>query len=389
MNIAFPVSRAAGRSRSDLSVVDYDIHGLVGVRLIDASPADRRVVEAQLGLRASPLSAAAAVILRFVDELPIEGRLHFLGRDDVAFTSDAFVILRSRNLARARSTINFAGAEAEWKLTCERGLPAVPYLKALINLAMVARGIAPVHATAFDYEGQGVLVTGWSHGSKTGTLLSFMAAGARFVGDEWIYLGPGGERMFGLPDKLEARLSYLRQLPTIDARVTRKDRWRMAAAGGVARALAPLVPASERRSGFLAKTLRHAHRSLLEHQSVELHPEQLFSRRNCVLESALDVVVLALSHSRPEMIIEPRAAVDIADRMTSSFLHEHDNFLSCYRKQLFAFPDRRSPLLDALEGRYRALVVQALAAKRTFVMSHPYPPRTKELFAALAPVIQG
>ena len=40
---------------SDLQTVDYDLHGLAGVRLLDAAPGDAKAVDRQLGPIRGPL----------------------------------------------------------------------------------------------------------------------------------------------------------------------------------------------------------------------------------------------------------------------------------------------------------------------------------------------
>jgi len=54
----------------------------------------------------------------------------------------------------------------------------VPHLLAVINLTALAKGVLPLHASAFTYRGLGVLATGWAKGGKTETLLEFAWLGA-------------------------------------------------------------------------------------------------------------------------------------------------------------------------------------------------------------------
>ena len=77
----------------------------------------------------------------------------------------------------------------------------MPHLVALVNVTALAKGVLPLHATAFTAGSTGVLVVGWSKGGKTETLLGCMAAGAEYVGDEWVYLTDDGQ-MLGLPEPI-------------------------------------------------------------------------------------------------------------------------------------------------------------------------------------------
>jgi hypothetical protein len=369
------------------TVVAFDIHGLLGIRLHGPSEADIRTVGKHLGLAPTALAGAPEITIGFVDELPIRGPLRYLGREDVGFTDDLFVVLRSRNLARARLAIAFETLGQHCALTCERGLPAIPLLRQLINLAMLAKGVVPVHAAAFNHSGKGVLVTGWSHGSKTGSLLAFMADGAQFVGDEWIYLSAERDSMYGLPDQLEARPWYLRELPEYQKHVGAGDRLRISATDRVARLLSSRVPGSERRNSLAAKVTRQAHQSLIDQQSIHMRPRELFGADACVLQSRLDVVVVAVSHGDPEIAIAPTLIEKVAAQMAASFQFEQASLLSTYQKHLFAFPERRNTLLDNAEDIYRNHALRALAGKQARTMYHPYPVSTAALRAAIQPLL--
>lgn len=369
-------------------IVDFNIHDLVGIRLIDPSPKDVRAVERHLGLSPARIPGAPAMTIRFVDRIHSSEPLRYLGREDVAFTSDAFVVLRSHSLARARTRLAMDRIGETCELTCEQGLPAIPLLRPLLNVVMLARGIVPVHAAAFRHEGRGVLVTGWSHGSKTGTLLAFMAAGAEFVGDEWIYLSESRDRMYGLPDHLEARPWYLRELPNYRRQVSAGDRLRTGMTSGIANLLGPLVPRSELSNSLGSKLIRRTHQALLDQQSICLRPEPLFGAEACALESQLDLVIVAVSHETPEFDISPTSVEEVADRMAASFIHEQASLLSCYHKHLFAFPDRRNDLLDQLERVYLRQAIVALAGKTAYTMIHPYPVSVEGLRSAVQPLIE-
>jgi len=176
----------------DGTAIDYDLHGLAGVRVVGATARDAAVVDRQLGPIRGPLRRDPDIVVRFVDHLDVEGPLRLLGVDDAGFTDDAFLVLRARHKARARVLIPLDRIGRRCEIVCERGLPAVPLLIATLNLTVLARGALPLHASAFFHEGRGVVVTGWSKGGKTEAVLAFVARGARFVGDEWVYVGPDG-----------------------------------------------------------------------------------------------------------------------------------------------------------------------------------------------------
>lgn len=377
---------AATNARRD-GIVDFNIHDLIGIRLINPSAHDARVVERHLGLSPAGFPGNPALTINYVDRLDEDQPLRFLGRDDVAFTDDDFIILRSGDLARARTRLAMDQIGGNCQIECETGLPAIPLLRQLINLAMLARGIVPVHAAAFSYQGRGVLVTGWSHGSKTGTLLAFMAAGGKFVGDEWIYFSVERDRMFGLPDQLEARPWYLGDLPQYQRRVSLSDRVRTRMTAGFAHMLGPLIPRVERTNSLATKAIRYARQSLLDQQSIPLRPIDLFGKDACVLSSPLDLVIVTVSHAANALQVTPVTLDRVAGQMANSFVHEQASLMACYRKHLFAFPDRRNPLLDSVEQVYRERAFEGLQGKLAYTMQHPYPVGTTALRGAVEPLI--
>ena len=81
--------------------VDFDLHGLVGVRLIGATQREVNAVGRQLGPIQRPLNRDPDITIRFVDRLTTSSPLRYLGVDDAAFTDDAFLVLRSKHKARA------------------------------------------------------------------------------------------------------------------------------------------------------------------------------------------------------------------------------------------------------------------------------------------------
>lgn len=369
-------------------IVDFNLHDLVGIRLINPATRDVQLVERHLGLAPAGFPGEIALTIRFVDRLSPDPSGCFLGRDDVAFTDEDFILLRSRNLARARAKLQLEKVGESCELTCESGLPAIPLLRPLLNLVLLARGIVPVHAAAFRHEGRGVMITGWSHGSKTGTLLAFMAKGAEFVGDEWIYLDAARNQMHGLPDELEARPWYLRELPQYRRHVGTSGRVRTAVAATLAQIVAPLVPRSERRNSLGSKLVRYFHQALLDQQSIHLKPLELFGADVCILSSTLDLVIVAVSSGERAIEVAPASISEVAARMAASFVHEHAGLLSTYHKHLFAFPGSRNALLDRIEELYRQRAEEALRGRQCFTMRHPYPVSIEALRNGVEPMLR-
>jgi hypothetical protein len=353
--------------------VDYDLQGLAGVRLVDASPGDAAAVDRQLGPIRRPLERDPDVVVRFVDRLAVNGPVRLLGVDDAGFTDDAFLVLRSRHKARARVRIPLERAGRRCEIVCERGLPAVPLLIAIVNLTVLERGALPLHASAFVHEGRGSVVTAWSKGGKTEAVLASTGRGASFVGDEWIYVEPDGATVHGIPEPLRLWDWQLRQRPALRARVGRGDRVRLAAlraAAGAARG-----DRGRRVAALLAGQLH-----------VDVSPQRLFGAEALVASAPFDRLFLLGSWERADTVARAIDPAEVAARMAASLQHERAPLTSAYEQFRFAFPERRNEVIEAAAERELALLESVVAGKLAYAVDHPYPVDLDELWRIMRPL---
>jgi hypothetical protein len=368
------------------AAIDYDLHGVVGVRLLDPTPSDARAVDSQLGPLRRPLARQPDIVIRFVDELPLASPLRYLGVDEAAFTDDAFLVLRSKHDMSARVKIPFEQIGGRCEIVCESGLPAVPLLIPILNTSALARGIAPLHASAFVYRGKGVLVTGWSKGGKTEALLAFMSQGAEYLGDEWIYVAADSKRMYGIPQPIRLWDWHLAQFPEYRRRIAWGDRARLRAiraALTIGRGLG-----GERRPRFARAQALNRIRALLKRQShVDVAPERLFGPRGN-LEGPIDRVFFLGSATGPQTVVEPIEVSEVVRRMVPSVRYEFQRFMSYYLMYRFAFPGSRNEWIETIEERLAAALRRGLEARPAFAVSHPYPMTIASLFNAMSPLVQ-
>jgi hypothetical protein len=366
------------------TAVDYDVHGLVGVRLLGAGPRETAAVDRQLGPSRRPLQRDPDITVRFVDRLDLRGPLRLIGLHDAGYTDDAFLVLRSKHKAQARVRFDVAQLGDRCEIVCERGLPAVPLLVATINLTALTRGALPLHASAFEVGGRGVVTTGWSKGGKTEAMLTFVSRGARFVGDEWVYVEGDGSRVHGLPEPIRLWDWHLAQLPEVRAK---------AGTGAVARlrglrAAADAGTALARRRDGRGKlgTLATRGASLIQGQlHVDAPPERLFGADALALSSTFDRLFLVTSADGPETVAEPVDPAAVAARMAASLRYEREPLLALYEKFRFAFPDARNAALEAAPAREQELLRSVFAGKPAWEVRHPYPVDFAALHAAMAP----
>ena len=359
-----------------VSTYDFDLHGTVGIRLVDASPGDARAVARQLGPSQSPLARQPDIVIRFVDRLDT-GRVTYLGVDDAGFTEDAFLVLRSKHKARARVQIPLDAVGKRPEIVCERGLPAVPLLIPIVNLTALGNGALPLHASAFVNSGVGVVTTGWSKGGKTEALLAFAAHGARYVGDEWIYVSPDGTRVSGIPEPIRVWDWHLQELPAYRSRIDSGARARLRALR-IARSIGGAFPRSETTRRALPLLERQLH--------VDVKPDTLFGTPSWVGEAPFDRLVLVASHDDTGIDVRPIDPAEVAGRMASSLAYERLDFMGFYLKFRFAFPGKSSELVQAASEIERERLLQVLEGKPAHLVVHPYPVSLTALREAMAPL---
>jgi hypothetical protein len=367
-----------------VGTVDFDLNGVVGIRVIGAHPGDLVAVERQLGPIRSTGISEPDITLRFVDRIG-DRSLRYLGRDEGAFTEDAFLVLRGKHKARTRVQIPLQDVGGPCEILCEHGLPAVPLLVPILNLTALGKGIVPLHAAAFEWNGAGVVVTGWSKGGKTETLLAFARRGARYVADEWCYLDPAANRIFGIPEPVRLWHWQIAQLPELRRRLPRSVRLRLAALAA--------LPAAESRLPRRLRSTRpgRAIRRVAHFVANQLHtnvPPELLFEPSPARETEFTHLVFVTSGADAETSARPVDPGRVADRMVHSLQYERMPLLAYYRMFRFAFPELSNAHLEKAEERERALLRDAVAGKPTWWMDHPYPVELTKLFDCVEPLLR-
>jgi hypothetical protein len=357
--------------------VDFDLHGLAGIRLLGASPHEIAAVARQLGPIQRPLTREPDIVIRFVDRLAPSSRVRYLGVDEAGFTDDAFLVLRSKHKVRAKVQIPFEQIGGRCEIVCERGLPAVPLLIPILNLTVLGKGALPLHASAFNYRGQGILTTGWSKGGKTETLLAFMSRGAEYIGDEWVYITADGARMHGIPEPIRVWDWHLEDLPRYRELVGRGDKARLQAIK-LAQLAGQVMP---RKVGGRVMPL------LKRQLFVDVHPKKLFGSGFGAMAGALDKVFFVASHETSDVVAQPIDAQEVARRMVFSLQYERLPFMAFYMMFKFAFPERSNPLIEGAEERQREVLLRVLNGKPAYSVYHPYPVSIPVLFDAISPLL--
>lgn len=212
-----------------MKTTDFDIRGVVGVRLIDATEKDVRVVINQIGEPGATLTREPDITIRFVPDLPTQP-LNLLALN-AGYDASGFYILRSSK-APCKARIPFEKLGETSEIICQSGLRSVPLLIAMVNLALLSKNHLPLHASAFEFNGVCSAVMGWAKGGKTETMLAFAKHGGSYVADEWTVFSPTGE-VFGIPEPIRLWDWHLAQIPRLRLQVKGKKKLIFGAIHGV------------------------------------------------------------------------------------------------------------------------------------------------------------
>jgi hypothetical protein len=366
-------------------VFEFDLHGLLGIQLVGASRRDAAGVAQQLGLVAGRLQGPPDIRIRFVDRLRSTSPTRYLGWNDAGFTDDSFLVFRSRRGGPVRAQIDFARIGRGCEVLCQSGLSGVPLLVPIVNLTLLAKGIIPIHSSAFLYQGSGVLVTGWAKGGKTEALLGFMARGAQYIGDEWVHLSSDGAGLYGMPEPMKIWDWHLKEVPQFRSVLTPRERLRL----GTLRVGTGLqgILQGEREGKRRSIGLQQAMSLMARRRFVRVPPARLFGEASCALQGNLDTIVLVVSHDSPDVSVEPAEPEEVARRIVFSLQHERLDFLSYYYKFRFAFPEAANPEIDEAERTQLEGLLRAFAGKPAYVVYHPFPAPIHRMVDAMAPFI--
>jgi len=366
-------------------VTDYDLHGMARIRLLDATPRDAAIVGRQLGLAPASADGEPDLVIRFVRELSIKGPLRLIGVNDAGFTEDAFLVLRSRFKSRSRTQIPFERIGRKCEIICEQGIARVPLLTSILNLIVLGKGALPLHAAAFRFNGIGVVTTGWSKGGKTETLLAFMAHGATYVGDEWVYISEDGRNVYGVPEPIRIWDWHLQSMPRYRSAISRRDRARLRVLSLLVRGLRRATSSGARHRSAATRTINRITPLLDKQLCVDVTPQRLFGQTACEFAGTPDRVFFTASQEAPEVSVRPVDPKEVAHRMVFSLQEEQRQLMSYYWKFRFAFPDASNELIERSRELQFLALTRALGDKQTFEVRHPYPVELASLYDALRP----
>lgn len=352
-----------------MTVTDLGLDDRVSLRVLEATEEELGAVAHQTGLHPRPVPTTPLLSLRFVDTLPLTGPLRMVGAG-MGITDDAVVMAPGG--PRLLVPILELGGTAE--LLCEHGATTVPLLMDLLNTTALAAGMLPLHAGAFVLGGVGTVVTGWSNGGKTSTVLGVMTGwpAAAFVGDDWVYVDPKTREVLGSAHPVLVRGWHVEQLPELRERLPRKDIRRFR-----------VIRAAEQRHARLsartralppAKALTAMLPLLSSRHGSYVEPAPLFGGARIAARTRLDRLVHVESGSNDETTATSADPRQIAARMAWSLRHERQELSAAYEGFRYVHPEAASNWLDGLDELEAQLLTEAFSDVPAFQVRHPYPP---------------
>lgn len=357
---------------------EFDIHGVVGVRVVYAKEAEASKLLKLLSPFRSALDRDPDIVVRFFGSSEIRQRV-LVGEEYGAYTGEQFELLRAPD-GKTAARVPFDRIGTTCELWYEPGTQKAPLFSEIVRLTFLAKGYVPVHGSAFVYKGRGVLATGWARGGKTRTLLAFAKNGARFISDDWVVLSGDGQ-VLSFPTNVTLWPWQIEQISDFMPRIKLRKRMYMKSVQGMERLYrSPLSSKflSRRRLETFGKILSLARRRL----KVSRSPESVFEDVETQPHS-LDLGLMVLSHTLEQTEVRQCETSKLIERIITTNHAEWRDLLDYYIAYKFAFPHKLNPLLDEIDLRQRALLKRALGGIDSYEVFSPYPADLNELFGAL------
>src|SRR5215467_100108 len=362
--------------------IDFDIHDVVRIRLIDPSPEDLEAASNLFGRPSRRALSDPDVTVRFVENLSVRG-IRFLGSEQHGFTDEGFFLLQE-GTRQVKARIPFDQIGGPCEIVCKSHHGSLPLLLPIVSLAALKRECVPVHASAVVYNGVGILMAGWAHCGKTAALLRFASKGAEFVGEEWVLLNGNSQRMHGLVRPFELSYRHVANLPQVSNSVSLSKRWAFHGVG-ILNGLRRIIFGERPRNSPVFQGLRRATAAIEDRLRPAIEPSAIFGDRIRFGGTPADKIFLFVSHEDHRIDVEPIAPFEMARRLTFLVQHELTPLLRHYGAYRFAFPSQKNDLIENAAEYSLEILARALHGKETCLVRLPYPHVFPELFNTIQP----
>ena len=370
---------------------DYDINGLLGLRLRGPADALARAAARQLDpLRPAPLSRNPDVVVSHFDgpASRVQGyRLGDAGDGQLCVFDDTqFALIHRGSVISV--PFDAVGSTCEVRCTSDSGMRKllIDYVRPALQLSLLPKRALAVHSAAASYNGKGLLFAGWAESGKTEAMLGFLQAGALFVSDKWTMVSGDGSSVLNFPTPITVRDWMIDLIPGLRSRLTRTGLLRARAAAAATSVLKSggalnKVPGVSEIKGLadLAGRVSVTHNQLFGGVANESDGWQ------SAASAPLETVFFLLTSESQKIQVRPAQAAEVAGRLADCAQYERRAFYGLYRRFRYAFPQRRNALIEGARDTEAELLTQALASKHIFAVEAPFPFNPAALHEALRP----
>jgi hypothetical protein len=363
--------------------LDFDLHGIVGIRLLDPSDKDVKYVSKMLSRFKSDLRREPDITIRFKKKWNL-GEVTYLGLNDAAFNENGFYILSSGR-APLKVKIPFEKIGEKCEIVCEQGIIGIPLLNYIINLTFLKKKYLPIHASAFSLNNQGALIIGWSKGGKTEALFSFIKNGAEFIGDETVIVSPDGKKMFGIPVPVSIWEWQFSEIPELMPPLSTQKKILFKGIHFVER-VHRLSSKGRLKKNAVIELIGEALPTLRKQLNIRVNPEIIFNGKIRWSQVNLNKLVIIMSHNKDDITLDNCNTNEILNRMITSNLYELESFNNYYNIFKFAFPGVRNDFLENVDKIYNELLPNAISGIESYKVLHPYPVSFEKLYTVMKPI---
>jgi len=367
------------------NTVDFDIHGIVGIRLVNPSEIDIKNISRQLSHFKSELIREPDITIVYREKWDI-GDITYLGLNEVGFNDGGFYILSSgKHPLKVKIPFEQIGTKCE--IICEQGVVGIPLLNRIINITFLKKKYLPIHASAFSYNNLNVLIIGWTKGGKSEALFSFVNHGARFIGDETIMLSADGKQMFGIPVPVSIWEWQFSEIPELMPPLKMKQKILFSGIHFLD-GIYNLSKSIKLHNNSFVSLLGDALPTIKKKLNIRVAPEKIFNGKLNWEKVKLDKIVLTMSYSQDDIEISECDKYELIDRMICSNLDEFDSLYKYYSAFKFAFPGNQNEFLESIPDIYYELLPKAITGIESYKVLHPYPVSYEKLYGAMKSIFE-
>ena len=375
--------------------IDYDFHGILGLRLVDPNLSFARWVGAEL----EPLGTSASSIDPDLSVARTSASVTSDAQFSLGNAGDYQECVYSDSELWLRSDGEFLnipfeelGKRCEIRYTSEfRARRAWRYVRPILQIGLLEKGALAVHASSMIYRDKGILFAGWAESGKTEALLGFLMDGASMISDKWTIVSERGNAMYSFPSRVTMRDWVPKYLPEILEILTPGQKRRLRI-GGAMTALASRVLQSVRGSDSVAMVSEVLRPALDTGRTVTIDQSQLagLTGRNVKSNSAatrapFDKLFLLLPSNRQDIRVEPSTAAEVSPRLAECASYERRHLFGLYSKFKYAIPNAPPTALDDVKEREESMLQRVLATKEVYQVLAPFPCDPRAMRAAIAP----